>query len=233
MQSHKFCIKYIFNLVTVAIILQSCTSTFEVASTKFHHANYFSNVRANVYLNDNSVHLGYLSLNISSDLNPLASLSFPKEKKTIELPINKIKAYEIDDVTYVLKTIEPFTSEIFLIGKPAPKQWFVKMLTPKNYTIQLFSSQEKVKDAKSSLPKNIEHNYVSFGMVNNEVLYDVSHPSFETHLNRMIQEIGAKNEAFYNKINNQKLVKNFGTKMLTEKVEVLKTIATLYQQSIS
>lgn len=232
MQSHKFCIKYIFNLITVSIILQSCSTTFEVASTKFHHPNHFSNVRANVYLSDNSVHLGYLSLNTASEVTPIASLSFPKEKKTIELPINKIKAYEIDDVTYVLKRIKPFTNEIFLFGKPAPKLCFVKMLSPKNYMIQLFSSHEKVKDAKSSLPKDVEHFYISFGMANNENLYDISHPNFETEFKSIMREIGVKNEGFYTQVYNQYLTKKFENKILQDKVEMLKYIATLYQQSV-
>ena len=82
------------------------------------------------------------------------------------------------------------------------------------------------------MPKDVEHFYISFGMVNDENLYDISHPNFETQFKSIMREIGVKNEGFYTQVYNQYLTKNFENKILQDKVEMLKNIATLYQQSV-
>jgi hypothetical protein len=203
---------------------------FEVESSKFHSANHLSNIKAKVILSDNTNYLGYLSLNTLHNINSQATIHIPKERKQIELPIQKITAYEIDDEMYFLKYILPYHTQINLLGKQAPKQSFVKLLTPKNYFIQLFSSTEFVNDAKSSLPKTKEHIYFSVNEFNN-ALIDINHPEFPIHFNKKINELALKNAEFGKRLVEVTDIKKINHKSLERKVEILKAIAALHYET--
>lgn len=233
MQRPNF-IVYCFLIVFASLVFfQSCTSSFEVASTKFHHPNNISNIRAKVFLEDNTNHLGYLSLNLTQTENAIATVKLPHEKREIKLPFNKITAYETDDVTYVLKTIEPYNNKIFLLGKSQPKQSFVKLLTPKNYTIQVFTSKEKTEDAKSSLPKTREHYFFSINKENNSFLMDMFNPNFTNSITVKLKELANQNDTFSKKFDENLAFSKFSHKSIEQKVEILKSIAAIYQESLN
>lgn len=222
--------KFFFGLICCILFAQSCVTAFEVPSSKFHSANNLSNIRAQVNLNDNTTHFGYLSLNSTNDVNSLATIHLPKERKQIELPIHSIAYYEVDEVMYYLKFIEPYSGQINLLGNTKPKRSFVKLITPKNFSIQMFSSNEYVKDAKSSLPNIVTHYYINCPK-NNDTLLDIAHPNFKQQFEKIIVKFSSSNNHFKQKITEIEQIKKLNNLSVEQRVNLIKKIATLYQQS--
>lgn len=137
----------------------ACTNSLKLGSSEFNNANDFTEMRANVVLADNKIVFGYLSVNNTVN-NGFAKIRMPKNRVNVEIPIANIKAYTIEDKEYFLKEINPATTKYYVWGKPSPKKCFVQKLTPAEFPFHLYTSEEKVKDTKSSLTSSIKHYYL-------------------------------------------------------------------------
>lgn len=199
-------------------------------TTAFTNSNDVHNVKATIILQDNSSMLGYLTLKNKINQKE-ASVHLPKERKTIDLDVHTIKAYEIEDAHFALKQIEPYSSKIYLWGKPAAHKSFVKRLTPSHFKIQLYSYEEKVSEAKSSLTKTVTHYFVEFNQLNNNQLIDISHKNFaeiyKEQVNQLIHNCTVFADSYKQQ---QKLLAITGSsKTPVERMKILYHIAKLYE----
>lgn len=213
----------------LVLLHSSCSSGLQVASSKFNNANDLTEIKANVILADNTIMNGYLTINNVAN-NKAATIRFPKQRSTIEIPIANIKAYEIEDAHYTLKLIEPVSNKIYLWGKPTYYKSFVKRLTPIEYTIQLFSSEEKIKEIKSSLTTTAIHYYVEFSENKSHQLLDLTHENFVDVYHQAIKNLCANNYLFAQQFQaDKKLVQiKLATKSANDRVKILMHVAKLY-----
>lgn len=219
----------IYALVIVAF--SSCATIALSPSTSFNSSNDVKNVRATVILQDNSFLLGYLTLKNKVN-EQQATVRLPKQRKIIDLAVNHIKAYEIEDAHYALKTIEPYTAQIYVWGKPFAHKSFVKRLTPKEYTIQLYSHEEKIKEEKSSLTRTVTHYFVEFNDTNPEQLIDITHPDFLNQYKKQLQILTKQCTELEQKVNSKESAYNVTkrSKSTKEKSAILFNIAKLYHE---
>jgi hypothetical protein len=218
----------------ILIVLSSCATMLVSPSTSFNNSNDIHNIKAKIILENNSSMLGYLTL--KNKINQkAASVHLPKERKTIDLDVHTIKAYEIEDVHFALKLIEPFSSKIYLWGKPGAHKSFVKRLTPSHYQIQLYSYEEKVADVKSSLTKTVTHYFVEFNKSANEKIVDVMHSNFPSFYKQQIAILSNNCAAFSEGFAQQQktLSINSSSKTAAERMKIVYHVASLYENCIN
>ncbi len=215
----------------VVIAFSSCATMAISPSTSFNSSNEIHNVRATVILQDNSSMLGYLTLKNKVNEKE-ASVRLPQQRKIVNLNVHHIKAYEVEDAHYALKTIEPYSSKIYIWGKPIAHKSFVKRLTPQEYTIQLYSFEEKVKEEKSSLTKTVTHYFVEFNNTHPEELIDIIHPSFLEKYNEQLAVLTKQCNALSQKIEAKEnaYIISKRIKNPKERSTILYNIAKLYEE---
>lgn len=117
-------------------------------------------LRATVYLqNEEDPVTGYLSLNTA--VSNHAYLRLPHNRETKVMPLNEIKGYELEDVFYARKYLQPDKRPFVWMRTAGGKYAFVKQLTPGHYSINLYQYDELVQEAKSPLTRTVQHYYVS------------------------------------------------------------------------
>jgi hypothetical protein len=218
---------YIF----VVVVFTSCATMAFSPNTSFNSSNDVKNVRATVILQDNSSMLGYLTLKNKVN-EQQATVRLPQQRKTIDLAVHHIKAYEIEDAHYALKTIEPYTTQIYVWGKPFAHKSFVRRLTPPEYAIQLYSHEEKIKEEKSSLTRTVTHYFVEFNHTNPEQLIDITHPDFLNQYKKQLQILTKQCAALEEKIDAKESAYSITkrSKNAKEKSSILFNIAKLYHE---
>lgn len=218
----------------VVVLFSSCATMLVTPSSSFNNSNDVDNIKATIILQDNSSMLGYLTLKNKVNQKE-ASVRIPQERKTIDLDVHDIKAYEIEDAHFALKLIEPFSSKIYLWGKPTAHRSFVKRLTPAHYQIQLYSHEEKQADLKSSLSKTVTHYFVEFNTAANNKLIDVTQSNFATLYQQYITQLSNSCTSFAEAYKQQKQTLSIkGTsKTAEERMKILFHVAKLYEQCSS
>lgn len=230
---HKQLLLTSFYLI-VTVVLSSCATMLFTPTTAFTNSNDVHNVKATIILQNNSSMLGYLTLKNKVNQKE-ASVHLPKERKTIDLDVHDIKAYEIEDAHFALKLIEPFSSKIYLWGKPGAHKSFVKRLTPSHFRIQLYSFEEKVPEVKSSLTKTVTHYFVEFNQSTNNELVDISHKNFAEIYKQQITQLSNNCIIFAESYNQQqKLLSITGSsKTPAERMKIVYHVAKLYEDCLN
>lgn len=215
----------------IVVLFSSCASMLVSPGTSFNNSNDVDNIKAKIILQDNSSMLGYLTLKNKINQKE-ASVRIPHERKTIDLDVHSIKAYEMEDAHFALKLIEPFSSKIYLWGKPTAHKSFVKRLTPAHYQIQLYSHEEKQADLKSSLSKTVTHYFVEFNKAANDKLIDVTQSNFASIYQQHIATFSSNCSLFAAAYQQQEQTLSIkgASKTAEERMKILFHVAKLYEQ---
>lgn len=215
----------------IVVLFSSCASMLISPSNSFKNSNDVDNIKAKIILQDNSSMLGYLTLKNKINQKE-ASVRIPHERKTIDLDVHSIKAYEMEDAHFALKLIEPFSSKIYFWGKPTAHKSFVKRLTPAHYQIQLYSHEEKQADLKSSLSKTVTHYFVEFDKADNDKLIDVTQSNFAAIYQQYITKLSNNCSLFAVAYQQQKHTLSIkgSSKTAEERMKILFHVAKLYEQ---
>lgn len=230
---HQIFIKLSLYMVVI-VVFSSCATMAISPSTSFVSSNDVHNVRATVILQDNSSILGYLTLKNKVN-EQQASVRLPQERKTIDLKVHHIKAYEVEDAHYALKQIEPYSSKIYVWGKPLAHKSFVRRLTPQEYEIQLYSFEDRLKEEKSSLTRTVTHYFIEFKTSNPEQLVDFAHPDFLNYYQQQLQKLTEECRDLTQKINAKESAYSITKRIKNnqEKVNILYNIAKLHHECIN
>lgn len=208
-------------------VFTSCATS----GPSFDGPNNAKNIRATVYLDNNSTVYGYLSFSKKSNA---LNVRIPQQRKTVSVPLAEVQGYDMDDNYYAYKLLRPSVKNTLYSSQKSFRA-FVRRLTPEHYFLQIYEYQEAVVEQKSSLTKNMMHYYVSLPNGNDpEEIWDLEgeqfFPNFQSKMASVVNEcpelvlkIQQKETGYYPKKISFKS---------SNKLKVLMNIANYYQQFI-
>ncbi|MEX6690720.1 hypothetical protein QTN47_24650 [Danxiaibacter flavus] len=224
------------NSISISLTYMSliCMFAFTSCATSgpaFDGPNNAKNIRATVYLDDNSTVFGYLSFSKKSNA---LNVRIPQQRKTISVPLTEVQGYNMDDNYYAYKLLHP-SGKNRLNNDQKSFRSFVKRLTPEHYFLQIYEYQEAVVEQKSRLTKNMMHYYVSLpNGTNPDEIWDLEgeqfFPDFQSKMAGIVNEC----PELVLKIQ-QKEIGYYPRKISfksNNKLKVLMNIANYYQQFI-
>lgn len=227
--SHGSCIytRLSYMSLICMFVFTSCVTS----GSSFDGPDNAKNIRATVYLDDNSTVSGYLSFSKKSNT---LNVRIPQQRKTVSVPLTEVQGYDMDDNYYAYKLLHPSRKNRVYAGQKSFSA-FVKRLTPEHYFLQIYEYQETVPEQKSNLTKNIMHYYISLPNSNNpEEIWDLEgeqfYPDFQSKMAgivnecpELVQKIQQKETGYYPKKISFKS---------SNKLRVVMNIANYYQQFI-
>lgn len=179
-------------------------------------------MKATVHLNDNTTMAGYLTLN-TSPANT-AKIWQPQQRKTVELPLNKLRGYQIEEDFYAFRLIQPNYNKTYITGKP-PASWkFVKQITAPGNGIQLYEYDEFVQEEKSNLTKKVKHYFAELPGNNDSVLWDISTNKFKSALQQWLSDEKQQCDAVQ-QLNQQAFQNAFSGNVTSKRYNFLRLLA--------
>lgn len=142
----------------VGLSLITIVASCGVPVSSFQTPNEIADMRATVYMNDNSSVLAYMSLNTKQADD--VKLRIPPNRRTETLHVDSIKGYELETGYYARKYIGAGEQMFGLLHAQPGRYSFVKQLTPQDYELNVFEHTVKVKEQKSPLMTTQKKYYV-------------------------------------------------------------------------
>ncbi|MBN9296514.1 MAG: hypothetical protein J0I41_05855 [Filimonas sp.] len=140
--------------LSLSIVFISCS----VPVSSFQTPNDVADMRATVYMNDNSSVLAYMSLNTKETDD--IQLRIPPNRRTETIHVDSIKGYELETGYYARKYLNQ-GDQLFGFVHAQPRGYsFVKQLTPQDYEMNVFEHIIKVKEQKSPLMTTQKKYYI-------------------------------------------------------------------------